>query len=171
MKILISAYACEPNIGSEQGIGWNWSHEIARRGHQVWVITRKNNRKVIEDYFSKHANIPGLTYVYYDLPEKITTLKPLMGVYIYYELWQRGIVSLAKKLENKENFDLVHHLTFGVFRQNTFLYKLRKPLYIGPVGGGEITPKFLNRSLPLRQKLFEQLRHLANKASLYNPSR
>ncbi len=39
-KILLSAYACEPNKGSEAGIGWNWVLEIAKRGHNVTVITR-----------------------------------------------------------------------------------------------------------------------------------
>ena len=25
MKILLSAYACEPNTGSEPNVGWNWA--------------------------------------------------------------------------------------------------------------------------------------------------
>ena len=33
MRILLSAYACEPGIGSEPGIGWHWALEIARLGN------------------------------------------------------------------------------------------------------------------------------------------
>ena len=169
LKVLISAYGCEPHVGSEQGIGWNWSLEVARRGNQVWVITRSNNKKVIENYFKENGVADRINFVYYDLPHYITRWKPYMSVYIYYELWQRGIMPLAKKLDEQINFDLIHYLTFGVFRQNTFLYKLNKPLYIGPLGGGEQTPGFLNHSLPVANKFFEKLRNIVNKVSLFNP--
>ena len=47
MKILVSAYACEPGKGSEPGAGWLWARAAARR-HEVWVLTRANNREAIE---------------------------------------------------------------------------------------------------------------------------
>ena len=47
MKVLLSAYACEPNKGSEPGTGWNWLKQIARF-NEIWVITRANNRESIE---------------------------------------------------------------------------------------------------------------------------
>ena len=31
MKILISAYACEPGKGSEPGVGWRWVNGLAGR--------------------------------------------------------------------------------------------------------------------------------------------
>ena len=30
LKILLNAYACNPNWGSEQGIGWHWTIELAK---------------------------------------------------------------------------------------------------------------------------------------------
>ena len=48
MRVLLSAYACEPNKGSEAGVGWHWALEIARLGHEVWALTRANNRAPIE---------------------------------------------------------------------------------------------------------------------------
>ena len=47
LRALVSAYACEPGRGSEPGVGWSWAREIARF-HEVWVITRFNNREPIE---------------------------------------------------------------------------------------------------------------------------
>ena len=46
--ILLSAYACEPDQGSEPGIGWNWAVSLARAGHSVWVLTRANNHEAID---------------------------------------------------------------------------------------------------------------------------
>ena len=28
LKIFVSAYACEPNLGSEIGVGWHWVLEM-----------------------------------------------------------------------------------------------------------------------------------------------
>ena len=62
-RILLSAYACEPDRGSEPGVGWSWAVELSRLGHQVWVLTRTDNRTAIE-------RKPGLNlnFIYYDLP-------------------------------------------------------------------------------------------------------
>ena len=43
IKVLISAYACEPGKGSEPGVGWNWVRQIADFAKEVWVITKANN--------------------------------------------------------------------------------------------------------------------------------
>ena len=51
MKILLSAYACQPNKGSEPGIGWNWATELVKLGHDVWVLTRSDNKPVIDNEF------------------------------------------------------------------------------------------------------------------------
>ncbi len=47
MKVLVSAYACEPGKGSEPGAGWNWVVAAARQ-HELCVLTRANNRESIE---------------------------------------------------------------------------------------------------------------------------
>ena len=47
LRVLISAYACEPGKGSEPGV-WNFSKEMAKH-HDLWVLTRLNNREIIEN--------------------------------------------------------------------------------------------------------------------------
>ena len=44
MKILVSAYACQPNNGSEPMVGFEVPSELAKKGHSVTIITRTNNR-------------------------------------------------------------------------------------------------------------------------------
>ena len=48
MKILISAYACEPDKGSESEVGWSWVKYLSKTKNKVFVITRSNNKKNIE---------------------------------------------------------------------------------------------------------------------------
>ncbi|AST06080.1 hypothetical protein AF2641_03890 [Anoxybacillus flavithermus] len=52
-KVLLSAYACEPNRGSEPGVGWNWAIELSKKGYEVWVLTRANNQDVIDNFLAK----------------------------------------------------------------------------------------------------------------------
>ena len=66
MKILLSAYACEPNKGSEPAVGWNWARTLVGQGHSVHVITRSNNRTAIEPAIEREQ-LP-LAVSYYDLP-------------------------------------------------------------------------------------------------------
>lgn len=40
MKILLNAYACEPNRGSEPGVGWHWAIELSKdKNKEVLLLT------------------------------------------------------------------------------------------------------------------------------------
>ena len=169
MKILLSAYACEPGKGSEPGMGWHWALEIARLGHEVHILTRANNVNPIECGL---AELDGLRLKVhgYDLPRWARWWKKGMrGVRLYYVLWQWGAYRHAKKLHSTLRFDLVHHITFAVFRHPSFMGRLAIPFVFGPIGGGESTPPGLLRSLPWRGRVVEQLRSIANRIASFDP--
>src|SRR6185437_12063651 len=169
MKILLSAYACEPGKGSEPGVGWNWALELARQGHDVTVLTRANNAQTIAPALSRMKTLP-LRFVYYDLPKWMKWWKEGgRGIHLYYELWQFGVYCVARRLTRSEKFDVVHHLTFGVFRQPSWLGYLGIPLVLGPLGGGDTTPALLKRSLPPRARLLESLRSLWKRLAASSP--
>ncbi|WP_299414890.1 glycosyltransferase family 4 protein [Acaryochloris sp. IP29b_bin.148] len=162
MKVLLSAYSCEPNKGSEPGVGWRWAIELADLGHQVWVITRANNQQTIEQALSAKAR-SNLQFVYYDLPAWMRTLKKGPGgIYFYYICWQWGIYQVAKSLSQQIEFDWVHHITFGVLRQPSFLAFLDLPFILGPLGGGERAPYALRQSFQLKGHILDSLRDLFN---------
>lgn len=169
MKILISAYACEPNRGSEPHVGWQWALGLARRGHEVWVLTRSNNRHVIEEALAK-SPVENLSFEYFDLPRWGLWLKKVLGVNVYYRLWQMGAYSRAKALQDRVQFDRAHHVTFVVARHPSFLRKLGIPYVFGPVSGGEHVPKSLLLDLPLRFRLQEWYRTFANRLLMSMPS-
>lgn len=157
IKILVSAYACRPNQGSEPGVGWNTTRELLKY-HQVWVLTRADNRPTIEAELAKNP-IPGLQIVYYDLPPWARWWhKGLRGVQFHYYLWQIGAYYKALKLHNEVNFDLVHHVTYVKYWSPSFLSLLPVPFIWGPVGGGESAPKAFWQDFSLRGKAYEALR-------------
>ncbi|MGB2889494.1 MAG: hypothetical protein WBC04_17505, partial [Candidatus Acidiferrales bacterium] len=95
MKVLVSAYACEPKKGSEAGAGWNWVCQISRF-EECWVITRLNNRDAIDRALAG-SPMPRVHFVYYDLPQWARFWKKgQRGTRAYYYLWQIGAYRLAK---------------------------------------------------------------------------
>lgn len=171
MKVLLSAYACEPGKGSEPGVGWRWAIEIARRGHEVTVLTRANNRAKIEAAVARDPEFPAaIEFAFYDLPEWALRLKRRTGfVLFYYALWQWGASRLAKRLHQSQDFDLVHHITFVTIRNFSLMGCLGIPYVLGPVGGGETSPFWLRWHTGWRGGLIDTLRDIANLTSYLDP--
>lgn len=144
-------------------MGWHWAMEIARLGHEIWVLTRANNRPVIEEEFSQKWPPTNLHFLYYDLPAWVLRWKSGgRGVHLYYLLWQWGAYLLAKKKHAEMHFDLVHHITFVSVRQPSFMGNLGIPFIFGPVAGGERAPWRLRIGYGARGFLLDALRDLAN---------
>lgn len=168
MKILLSAYACEPDKGSEPGVGWHWALALERRGYGVHVITRSNNREAIER--AQIRSDSRLQFHYYDFPSWARFWKYWPGgIYVYYLLWQIGAYQVAKKLHARERFDLIQHITFVSYRQPSFMGGLGIPFIFGPVGGGEAMPKQFRITLPLSARLMESMRSTGNSLVALDP--
>ncbi len=169
MKILLSAYACEPDKGSEPGVGWNWAIELARLGHEVYVVTRTNNKPSIAASMEQRS-VKNLHFIYYDLPDWFKWWKKgKRGVHLYYFLWQLGIYSRVKNLASRVSIDVIHHVTFVSVRQPSFLGLLGIPFIFGPVAGGECAPYRLRKSFPLRGLLTDAFRDLVNSLVKFDP--
>ena len=169
MKILMSAYACEPDKGSEPAVGWNWALQAAR-SHEVWVLTRANNREAIER--SGIVNdVPNLHFVYHDLPAWVQGLKRKTGrLRPYYLLWQLTALPKARRLHREVTFDVGHHVTFVSARYPSFLSCMAVPYVWGPVAGGDRASLRFSRSLGLRGTLTEIVRTTSNIVARWDPS-
>lgn len=169
MKILMSAYACEPNKGSEPAVGWNWALQAAR-SHEVWVLTRANNRDVIEQS-AIADHLPNLHFVYHDLPAWVRRWKRRTGnVRLYYLLWQLTALPKARRLHRQIAFDVGHHITFVSARYPSFLSCLDVPYVWGPIAGGDRPSLRFFRSFGLRGTITEMLRTLSNAATMWDPT-
>ncbi|GAA6750470.1 hypothetical protein Thermus77412_10860 [Thermus antranikianii] len=169
LKVLLSAYACEPGKGSEPGVGWNMAVHLARH-HEVWVLTRANNRPAIEAGLAKNP-VPGLHFVYHDLPPWARFWKRgQKGVQVYYYLWQLTAIPLVRRLHREVGFDVVHHVTFVKYWAPSALAFLKGvPFVWGPVGGGESAPLPFWPTLGFRGVLYEAARTLARALGELDP--
>jgi glycosyltransferase involved in cell wall biosynthesis len=168
LRVLISAFACAPGMGSELGVGWNTARELANR-HEVWVLTQGIHRPAIEAELA-HNPVSNLHFLYYDVPRWASwwhrgrpTKQP------YYYLWQFGAYRVARMLHRKVGLDLAHHVTFVVYWKPSLLALLPVPFIWGPVGGGESAPKAFRPDFGVRGKAYEAMRDLARRAGEHDP--
>lgn len=158
LRILLSAYACEPDRGSEPGVGWRWVCGLTERV-DLAVLTRRNNKEEIEDYVGRLPLLHPLRdveFFYHDLPQWLLALKRL-GLFptmLYYFLWQW---TAARTFNDKaDSCDIVHHLTFCTTLCPGFWRLKQAKFVIGPTG----IPMVLKDYFPLfgRSARLQQLR-------------
>lgn len=164
LKILLSAYACLPGRGSEPGIGWNTARALSHK-HDVWVITRGDNRPAIEAELERRPN-PHLHFVFYDLPG---WTRDKWALQIHYVLWQLGIYRVARRLHKQHQFDLAHHVSYVRWWIPSFVAFLPVPFVWGPVGGVESIPRSFRASMSRRARLEERLRDTMSRLAQHNP--
>ena len=101
-KILISAYACEPNSSSEPKTAWDWVNLLSKK-YDVEVITRSANRNKILK-FLKNNNV-NIKFHFYDLKGVIFRIikgKKNSYSYLYFIIWQ---IIVSTKLTTFEKFN------------------------------------------------------------------
>ena len=168
-KVLVCAYSCEPGFSSEQEIGWKWSNLLSEFNN-VYVLTRLSNKETIEEYIKKNNIESKLNFIYYDLPSWAKKWKKKeRGLYLYYTLWQWGAYLKAKAIHKKENFDIVHYITFGSLLLPNFMSLIPTKFVLGPVGGGENTPLKFIGEFSTKGKVAEIIRHIIQSLQIINP--
>lgn len=163
LKVLMSAYACEPGKGSEPEVGWQWARQMARF-HDVTVLTRANNQPTIAAGLAAlPAASPRPKFIFHDAGSWLLKLKQATGAtQLYYALWQRAARTVIAQRLAAEKFDLLHHVTFAGFRFPTAVWNHRLPCIWGPVGGAESVPAALLPWRHPRSLAGELVRNLSN---------
>lgn len=159
LKLLLSCYACEPNRGSEPGVGWAWALGMAKR-HETWILTRANNRSAIEIELDR-LGIPEPErprFVYVDLPKWLRCLKKsrVVPVSLYYLLWQFA----ARRAWDRSGVrvDVIHHVTFNSFVVPGVWWRREEKVVLGPLGGMSVCPRQYLRCFPGSARFREAIR-------------
>ncbi|AMR27347.1 hypothetical protein A0257_09745 [Hymenobacter psoromatis] len=152
MKILLSAYACDPRRGSEEGSGFSWLWQAAALGHEVWCLTTPRGQANLDALLAERAADPVVARihpVYITVPQAVEyAYRWQPGVYLHYLVWQYRAWRVAQALDAQVDFGAVHHVTYNSLQMASWLWRLKKPLLLGPLGGGMTAPTALRRYLP-----------------------
>lgn len=159
MKILLSAFAFSPILGSECGVGWHWALALAQE-HDVTVLTHAWFRKDVEEALQR-SHVPRLKVEYFHCEPFWTSFKrPHLDSQLYITWWQMRVVGFARQLQKRDDYDLIHHLTLGSIRYPCWLGFVGKRYIAGPLGGGERSPLKFYRGAPFKLILREIVRDL-----------
>ena len=144
-KILVNAYACSPNWGSEPGMAWNWCLNLAKYC-ELFIITEGEWKNEIEDAIKKHPNGKNMHFFYNPVPEKVRKMCWNQGdwrFYYYYRQWQKKTLTIAKQICCEHKIDIIH--------QN-FLLPLLQRTGAGKQGKSRGTCRFVLSLLPQNQR-------------------
>ena len=136
MRILLSAYYCDPYGVSEYYVGFRFWN-LLKEKHDVHLITDSFKKPQWERYLAhkpellKKIHFVNLGMVYKIIPRLFN-----IPYYIYnIKAW-----FLARTLMRECEFDLIHHVTASMFRFPVFLSGLNAPFVWGPIGGAVPEP-------------------------------
>jgi glycosyltransferase involved in cell wall biosynthesis len=167
VRILLSVFACGPNRGSEEGVGWHWAVETSRLGHRVIALTQTELRSEIEAELASGRLPPSLRFEFFMPPwlDRLQRKGVALGLeqltwHLVHLLWQVLAYRHVRRHLADWRVDLVHHVTFGGIRHPTLMGRLPIPMVLGPLGGGERAPFALRRGFGWRGWLLDAVRDL-----------
>jgi glycosyltransferase involved in cell wall biosynthesis len=137
MKILLSAYYCDPEGISEYYVGFKF-WELLSEKHDVHLITDLFKKPNWERFLAKDPeklkkiHFVDLTNIYRLVPKLFNLPYYAYNVKAYF---------LAKRLMKEHSFDLIHHVTASMFRFPVFMSGLGLPFVWGPIGGSVPEPE------------------------------
>ena len=159
-KIFVSAYACEPELGSEIGVGWHWVLEMSQY-FELWVLTRESNRKTIELWIAEYPEYAKIHFVYYDLPQWARRWKRGMrGVRIYYMLWQWLTNGVVRRTMQENGIEVYHLLTYGNAMWSASRYGMKQRFVWGPVSAGVSLPREFTKGFSWKARLKEEVQRM-----------
>lgn len=168
LKILINAYACSPNMGSEPGMAWNWVSNLAKCC-EVHIITEGEFQDKIEDVVPKLGQGENMHFYYNPVSDEIRKMCWNQGdwrFYKYYKEWQWKTYCMAKDICSKQHIDVLHQLNMIGFREPGYLWKLSQengvPFVWGPIGGLKQFPVAYLKGCGLNMQLFNRLKNILN---------
>lgn len=169
ISILINAYACAPNMGSEPGMAWNWITNLAKYC-ELHVITEGEWKNEIESALADIPHSKNIKFYYNPVSEKIRKICWNQGdwrFYFYYIKWQRETLDLAIDIKSNNKIDLIHHLNMIGFREPGYLWKIEdKPYIWGPIDAKSVFPVKYLKGAKVKTKLYLRLKNVITKFQL-----
>lgn len=179
LRILINAYACCPNMGSEPGMAWNWVTNLAKYS-ELFIITESEFKDKVECAVANFSYSENLHFFFLpiieDDEEKSSEIRKRCWnqgdwrFYIDYAKWQKRSLITARKVCTQNKIDVLHQLNMIGFREPGRWYKLSRetgiPLIWGPTNAKASFPMAYLSGAPLTRKLFIYLKTFITRQQL-----
>lgn len=163
LTVLINAYACSPNMGSEPGMAWNWCVNLAKYC-ELHIITEGEFKSNIDTVLPALPQAENMHFYYNSVSDEVRKMCWNQGdwrFYKYYKKWQYKTYQIALDVIAHNKIDLVHQLNMIGFREPGYLWKIDDiPFVWGPVDAKEGFPLAYTTGLPFRQKAFIVLKNI-----------
>lgn len=165
MRVLVNAYACSPNMGSEPGMAWNWCSNLAKYC-ELFIITEEEFRDKIEAVVSTLPQGKNMHFYFNPVTPEVRKMCWNQGdwrFYWHYRKWQKKTLEIAKQICSKEKIDIIHQLNMIGYREPGLLWKIEGPKFVwGPIGGMETMPMAYLRGAGIKSILFNLIKNTIN---------
>ena len=165
LSILINAYACSPNMGSEPGMAWNWCVNLAKYC-ELHIITEGEFKDNIEAVLPTLPQGNKMHFYYNPVSDEIRKMCWNQGdwrFYKYYRKWQWKTYLMAEEIIKQHHIDIVHQLNMIGFREPGYLWKIEKKTFVwGPIGGLKQFPSSYLEGAGIKMKLFNRIKNIIN---------
>ena len=170
-KVLISAYACAPSLGSEAAVGWSWLSRISKMNLQIHCFVEKaefeSKIKIwLANNPSSELHKVNWIFVYRQRSRLLEAINYDLGNYMSLCFWHIKVFFDAYQRHRNNNYDIIHHLNMIGFREPGFLWLLRGSRYVhGPVGGGGLITRESRKLLPKKSQVYYKWYNTINRIS------
>lgn len=173
-NILINAYACSPDMGSEPGMAWNWCAHLAKYC-ELHIITEGEFREKIEEALLLLPQGKNMHFYYNPVPDEVRKMCWNQGdwrFYKHYENWQKKTLSIARQIVEEDKIDVLHQLNMIGFREPGYLWEIEGiPFVWGPVDAKEKFPVAYLQGSGLKSQLFIRLKNFLTGVQLRRSKR
>lgn len=169
ISVLINAYACSPDMGSEPGMAWNWCVHLAEHC-ELHIITEGEFRDRIEAALPALPQGRNMHFYYNPVSDEIRKMCWNQGdwrFYGHYRKWQRKTYEMGLQVIREHRIDLVHQLNMVGFREPGYMWKYDGiPVVWGPIAGFQHIPLDYLRKTDLRFAAFFMVKKTISKLQL-----
>jgi len=171
MKVILIAFACHPELGSESAAGWTMALLLAQ-SHQVHVVTQSCNRSAISRFEFGEEIQKNLTFCYVSSTERAYQNRMVARImsWVNYKKWLTQAQHEFAQILRKEKPDLIHHVTIATWRVGIPWMGFGIPVVWGPLGGAAKFPLRFLSGLSFSGGSFEIVRNLGTYMGRMLPS-
>ena len=179
LKIIVSAYAMCPGMGSEQGMAWSWCSNLAKHC-ELFIITESEYKDKILSLVKEFPYGENMHFYWNEVSPTVRNMCWNQGdwrFYYYYRKWQLRTADIARDIVKKIRTEqgnttgvILHQLNMIGFREPGYLWKVAEeydiPFVWGPVDAKDGFPMAYAYGSSLKIVFFLMLKNLINRFQL-----